>query len=389
MRFFNPCILFMLISHHLIIADEIFIPQSFKEGQSIEQLILISDVDGVVRDSVDGLADFRVIEAVKALLKHEGVNVTFISGTPIESNQSTLEPWRQGNVPLNKVFGSLFESEMLEERVAIFGVLGGHRMNRDGSLEVVDEYSPEIACELSVLLIHAFLNEVLRDGNAQQKMTAAKIKLELDSCASTSITDQEFKQIVLEIREHLDPNFRQLSNGAIIETHTSNPPWGTHYSAKWLHEEMNKPEYLVSHLEPWQRKIATGFAKKGEDGFNYLLISKTNKGVTTEKHIEELIKRYPQALVVTIGDTQVDFPMHQNAHLAFHVGLEHVWQNHSLPQCMMIRNSHGHDSQHIEGTLKVLQLLADGIGKSFHDLKYIPKQDSSGKWNYHSINEIQ
>ena len=372
----------MLFFKNLVLADEIFIPQHFREGQVIEQIILISDVDGVVRDSVDGIADARVIEAVKALLEFKNVDVTFISGTPIENKDFTTEPWRQSNVPLNKVFGSSFENELWEDRVAIFGVLGGHRMRSDGSVEVVDEYSAEISCELGKLLIHAFLNEVLLNGNITQKMIARKLKLELDLV-------QEFKQIVLQIREHMDPNFRLNSNGALIETHTSNPPWNTLLSVKWIEEEMSKPEYLISNLQPWQRQIASGFAKKGEEGFNYLLISKTHKGLTTKKHIEEKIKRFPEALVVTIGDTQVDYPMHQNAHLAFHVGLEEVWRKNSLSHCMMLRDSNGNDSQHVEGTLKVLQLLIEGMGKSFNDFKYIPKQNSKGQWNYYSLNEIR
>lgn len=382
MHFFKQ-IIFMLIFPHLVFADEIFIPQQFREGQTIEQIILISDVDGVIRDSVDGIADFRVIDAVKTLLECKNVDVTFISGTPIENNHSTMEPWRQGNVPLSQVFGSSFENELSEGRVAIFGVLGGHRMKGDGSLEVVDEYSSEISCELGKLLIRSFLKEVLLEGDPQQKIIADKLKLELDSI------DREFKSIILQIREHLDPNFRLINNGALIETQTSNPPWNTLFSVKWIHEEMNQPHYLVSNLKPCQRQVATGFGKKGEDGFNYLLISKTNKGLTTKKHIEEKIKSFPQALIITIGDTQVDFPMHQNAHLAFHVGLEEVWRKNALPQCMMVRDDDGKDSQHVEGTLKVIQLLAEGIGKSFNALKYIPKQDSFGKWNYYSIDEIQ
>lgn len=236
---------------------------------------------------------------------------------------------------------------------------------------------------------------MLQHGSLEQKNIAKNLQIELDSLKfedlslSSNATAQEFHQIVGTIREHLDPNFRLVSNGALIETHTSNPPWSTLLSFKWLQEEMNRPQYLISNLAPWQKQMATGLAKKGDQGFNYLLICKTNKGLTTKKHIEEKIKRFPRALVVTIGDTQVDFPMHQNAHLAFHVGLEQVWRNNPLSQCIMVRNHNGKDSQHVEGTLKVLKLLTEAIGKSFYDFKYIPKCDSSGQWDYYSLKEIQ
>lgn len=384
----------MLVLSLTLNAQEIFIPKQFEDGQLIEQIILISDVDGVVREGVEATADPRVIQAIKSLLEHQGVDMTFISGTPIE-NDLSLEPWRRGNVPLSKVFGSSFKQELLEERVAIYGVLGGHCMNADGTMKVVDEYSPEVSYELGKLLIHSFLKEVLHDGNDEQKAIATNLQIELDSLEghqsdqSANMTAIEFYKIIRVIHEHLDPCFRLVTNGALVETHTSNPPWGTSLSSKWLKEEINKSQHLVFNLPESQKKIATGYAKKDGEGFNYLLISKTNKGLTTKKHIEEKIKRFPKALIITLGDTQVDFPMHQNADLAFHVGLKEVWLNNPLAQCIMVRNLEGKDAQHIEGTLQVLKMLNEGIGKSFFDLKYIPRCDSSGQWNYYSIRELQ
>lgn len=392
MHFFIQCLLMLSLTISAQ-ADEIYIPQQFKEGQPIEQIIVISDVDGVIRDSVEATADPRVIDAVKSLLEIKDVDVTFISGTPIE-NDLSVELWKRGNLALNKVFGSSFEKELAEARVAIYGVLGGHRMNADGSLDVVDEYSSEISLELGTLLIHAFLKEVLLHGSPGQKDIATHLQKELDSLEfedfnSTNGTSQAFYPIVLMIREHLDPNFRLVSNGALIETQTSNPPWNTLFSSKWLREEMNQPQYHVSHLAPCQKQMATGVAKRGDKGFNFLLICKTNKGLTTKRHIEEKLKQFPRALIVTIGDTQVDFPMHQNAHIAFHVGLEQVWRNNSLPQCIMVRNPDGEDCQHVEGTLKVLGLLKEAIGKSLYDFKYIPQSDSAGQWNFYSIREAE
>lgn len=384
----------MLVLSLNLNAQEIFIPKEFEEGQIIEQIILISDVDGVIREGVDATADSRVIQAIKSLLENPGIDVTFISGTAIESDL-TLESWRRGNVPLSTVFESSFEQELLQERVAIYGVLGGHCMKANGTLEVVDEYSPEISYELGKLLISSFLEEVLHHGNDEQKMVATNLKIKLaslksdDSSRSANVTAIEFYEIIKVIHKHLDPNFRLVTNGALVETHTSHPLWSSTLSSQWLKEEINQPQHMVFNLPQSQKQIATGCAKKADDGFNYLLISKTNKGLTTKEHIKEKIKKFPKALIVTIGDTQVDFPMHQNAHLAFHVGLKEVWLNNPLPQCVMVCNSEGKDSQHIEGTLHILKLLNEAIGKSFFDLKYIPRCNSSGQWNYYSIKEIQ
>lgn len=375
-------------------AQEIFIPKQFEEGQILEQIILISDVDGVVREGIEASADPRVIQAVKSLLENQGVDVTFISGSPIENDQS-LELWRRGNVPLSKVFGSSFKQELLEGRVAIYGVLGGHCMKADGTIQVVDEYSPEVSHELGKLLVDSFLDEVLHYGNDDQKAIAGNLKPHLfslereDSDDSANVTAVEFYKIIEVIHEHLDPHFRLITNGALVEMHTSHPPWGTTISSERLKEKINQPQQIVSHFPTSQKQIAMGYAKKAGEGFNFLLISKTNKGFTASQLIEEKMKRFPRALIVTIGDTQLDFPMHQNAHLAFHVGLKEVWFNHRLSHCVMVCNSEGKDAQHIEGTLQVLKYLNEAIGKSFFDLKYIPRCNPSGQWEYYSIKEIE
>jgi hypothetical protein len=386
-------VLSMLTFTSLLNVHAFSIPPQFRNGQPIEQVILISDVDGVIRESTEDIADPRVIQAVKSLLNNKGIDVTFISGTPIESDQ-TLEIWKRGNLPLNKVFGSSFSKELSDKRVTIYGVLGGHRMQEDGSLEVVDEYSKEASWELGKLLIHAFLQEVLNYGTSTQQVIAKHLQVELDALSpkqlhSSNETAQDFHQIVMTIRQYLDPSFRLISNGALIETQTSNPPWTTLLSFEWLKDAINQPQHLISKLPLAKKKMATGFAKKGEGGFNYLIVSKTNKGITTKEHIEEKIKIHPNALIITIGDTQVDFPMHENAHIAFHVGLEQVWLNNRLPHCMLIRNESGKDAQHVEGTLKVLALLEDAVGKSFYDFKHIPQCDALDQWSYYSIRELQ
>jgi hypothetical protein len=386
--------MFMFMLSVSLWSEEIAIPSQFQQGESIKELILILDVDGVVRSSTEGTADPRVIQKIKSLLENKNIHVTFISGTPI-INDLTVEPWRRGNVALSHVFGSSFEKELAEEQVTIYGLLGGHRMKPNGDLEVLEEYPLQITFELGKLLLHAFLKEVLLNGNVEQQSLALKLQNDLsvlrlqDFNQSPRETAIEFSAIMNEIRQSLDPHMRLLNNGTLIETHTSNPPWNTAYSSKWLHNEMETSNSLISSIAPRERRMSTGLAKKGDQGFNFLLISKTNKGLTTKKHIEEKRQHLPHALVVTIGDTLVDYPMHNNAHLAFHVGLEQVWRNNPLPHCIMIRSPQGADSQHIEGTLQVLQLLEEGFGKSFYDLKYIPKQDAFGQWNYYSLRDLQ
>ncbi|WP_154017942.1 hypothetical protein [Candidatus Protochlamydia phocaeensis] len=370
-----------------------FIPLAFRDGRPIERIILILDVDGVVRDSTEAVGDPRVLSAIKALLQTQTIDSAFISGTPV-FNDPSLEPWRRGNTPLSQVFGSFLDQELKENRAAVYGLLGGQRMTEKGGGEILETYSLEQTFAVGRLLLQAFLKQVLQDGTDEQSSLAVSLQAEIKELElknkrqSIAATPEEFCQIAETIRQRLDPDFRLISNGALIETHTSNPPWHAALASSWFRQACEQPSFLPElHVE--QKQISTGLAKRGDRGFNFLLICRTNKGLTIKKHIEDKLRRFPEALIVTIGDTLVDFPMHQHAHLAFHVGLEQVWQSHPLPQCVMVRDKMGKDSQHVEGTLQILQILQEGIGKPFPDLKCIQKMDASGLWQWHSPRELE
>lgn len=350
-------------------AQKLAIPDDFQNGKPIEQVIVLCDVDGVIRDSVDDVADPRVIEAFRSLLKHDSIHVAFISGTPIETDQS-LEPWRRGNVSLNSVFNRSFDIELASNKVCIFGVLGGERMLPDCGVYIEDEYSFDHTFELSRLLLGAFLKEVIRSGDSKQQTCAQQLQNDLDRLEwnhdhqKSHTTPIEFNEIVTRMRLELDPHFRLINSGALIEIHASNPPWNASLSFSWLAQEVQKNPLLNVQLADSQRKLATGYAKKGSQGFNFLLVSKTNKGKTAFRYIQEKLQEFPNALVITIGDTQIDFPMHRHAHLAFHVGAEQVWKDEKVSQCILIRGENGEDHQHVEGTLRILYMLEEAIGKS-------------------------
>ena len=63
------------------------------------------------------------------------------------------------------------------------------------------------------------------------KVTSLELK---DTSQSLVVTPLEFRDIVEKIRANLDPEFKLISNGALIETHTSSPPWDTTLSVDWL-----------------------------------------------------------------------------------------------------------------------------------------------------------
>lgn len=328
----------------------------------LKQLLLILDVDGVVREGVSSTADEKIIFSIRELLKKEHVEVIFISGTSIHSDYS-LEIWRRSNVCLSRVFDQLFVDEIKSEKVTIYGVLGGQKMTAAGGVEIIDAYSLDQTFEIAKLLVYTFLEEVFVHGDSSQQEIAKMIKQKVDCLElrdhhqSLVATPLEFSEVIEIIRSRLDPEFRLISNGSLVETHTSSSLWDTALSMEWLKREFRNPRYKISQLDESQKHVATGLCRRETHSFNFLMISKIDKGVAVKKHIEKKKLLFPEALVVTIGDTQVDYPMHEKADIAFHVGLEKVWKNHPLEHCIMMRNARGEDSQHLNGTLEVLSRL--------------------------------
>ena len=285
--------LFLHLSFFLFLFQaEAFTPPTFIKTDLVEQIILISDVDGVVRSGIENVADPRVLEAVASLLSHDNVHVAFISGTPIETDETT-ELWRRGNVPLKKVFGSVFQQEILEERVCIYGTSGGHRMTPEGKLEVLDEYSLETSFALSASLTQSFLHGVLSHGSPREQNIAEKLSKELkeivlqDLTQSTQLTANELKSLISIIHDSLDPEFRLINNGGSLEFQSSYLV-DTKASYQWMQKDLEESSHF-SHLDPSQKNLAAGIAHKNGQKFCFVLIGKMSKGKTSKEFIEKTL----------------------------------------------------------------------------------------------------
>ena len=397
MLILSRCLSFLLFFQSFsLYAHDFFIPAGFEAGEIIEQLILISDVDGVVRHNVESGADPRIIDAVQQLLKKGDVDVTFLSGTPV-SNDLTVEEWRRGNIDLDAVFQDYFAHEMGADRVAIYGLLGSHKMRKDRSVEIVDSYSLAILFETSRLMLNTFLKQVISESNAQQQQIAVTLQDDLkklmlqDDSQSLGVTPREFAAIALAIRKKIDPQFRLLCNCTTLEMQF-NPNWTLSGLLASLQTEVTQPAYEISTLSPAKRVVVSGSAQRDGEEFHFVTISKTHKGVASSNQIQAKTHgKSHRSLIVTLGDTQGDYPMHENAHIGFHVGKEQVWKDNAVaqPQCVLVRGENGEDRQHLNGTLKVVKLLADAVGKPFHDFKYIPRPDAAGQWDFYSIRDLR
>lgn len=359
----------------------------FQDGRPIENIILVCDVDGVIRNSTEANADPQIVMLIKDLVATQSIDVAFISGTPISQNPF-LETWRRGNHTLDKAIGKFFSRELQDNKVTIYGALGGQRMIKEGQFEIIDQYALDITFELGKLLLYAFLEEVKNQGTPHQIKYAEDLKLIIDELKlrnkqqSPEVSADEFSDIISKIHSKLDSGFRLVSYGAFVESQTSNPPWNTARSLQWLKNQLNCPDLRISQFPEEQKQLAMGIAHRENDRFNFLMISKTNKSLTIQKHLQEKLRIYPEALIVTIGDTQVDFPMHQHAHLSYHVGQEQVWKNHCLSHCMLVQDKFGRDSQHVNGTLYVLNSLKNNIGKPLADWNIPLKDHQSNLLSY-------
>ena len=344
----------------------------FQQRDTIKHIILVCDVDGVIRNTTEADTDPQVITLIKDLVATQHIDVAFISGTPVYQNPF-LETWRRGNHTLDNAVGKFFSRELEDNKVTIYGALGGQRMTKEGQFEIIDQYALDVTFELGKLLLYAFLEEVKNQGTPHQIKYTEDLKLIIDELKlrnkqqSSEVSADEFSDIISKIHSKLDSRFRLVSYGSFVESHTSNPPWNTARSLQWLKNQLNCPSLRISQFPEEQKQLATGLAHRENNGFNFLMISKTNKSLTMKKHLQEKLRLYPEALIVTIGDTQVDFPMHQHAHLSYHVGQEQVWKNHCLSHCMLVRDKFGRDSQHVNGTLHVLNFLKNHIGKTLAD----------------------
>lgn len=338
----------------------------------IKRLILICDVDGVIRNSTEADVDPQIVKSIKDLIATQCVDVVFISGTPI-SQKPFLETWRRGNHTLDKAVGKFFSQELQENKITLYGALGGQRLTEEGHTDCIDQYPSEITFELGKLLLHAFLEQVLSEGDANQIKCAQDLRPKIDELKlrnkqqSSMVTANEFSDVVFKIHSKLDSNFKLLNHGSFVEIQTSNPPWNANRSAEWIMSQLHCPNLLISQYPAEQKQCAMGLGHRENEGFNFLMVSKINKSVAIKKYLQEKLRLHPNALIVTIGDTQVDFPMHQHAHLSFHVGKEQVWQEQALSHCMLIKDSFGQDSQHVNGTLYVLNYLKNNLGKSISE----------------------
>lgn len=378
-------------------GTDVWIPRQFLQGEPLQEICGIFDVDGVVRLGTKGRDAFpnpRVLENIQTLLRTNRAFIAFISGSPAANDQG-LEEWRRGNVPLTEVFGSVFSHDIQAGRVEIFGGFGGQKVTPQGRGELVDGYTLECSFELTRMMIRVFLEIVVdkygptsTQGEAAQKLLQSLLSVRLgEGPHQTDATALEFEPIVRDILRDIDPGFRIINNGPSVAMKCPQALRGVRIAPELIQEKMNQAPCLAS-LAPMQKQVSSGIEKRDGIDFTYVVVSKTNKEPTTQKIIAQAQRILPHAFHVSFGDGAADYQMHKYASLAFHVGSSDIYTANPLSQCVMVSGPNGEDKRYVDGTAEVLQRLIEGFGKSFYDFQYIPKRSVSGMVRYCSLREL-
>ena len=364
-----------------------FRPAPGSKSAPRDELLVVLDVDGVTRRGVTDSADPAVIRAVKELLDHSveakvHAEVAFLSGTPSFLQAADLPDWCGGNVPLSFVFGDSFNAEIAAGRVSIHGQLGADKLvlnkacedGREALVGVVEQgFTHTQQAEIFVALIEAYLVDLERTSreahmriapSAADAMVAVKEAAKaLEKAAAAGIAPKlctrappELEPFAAAVREHFDPHFRVVSNGATVEYHDFKT------LGKFHHEDLVVPGHASS-----------GIAHRDGNSFRFVIVTTTNKGETVKRLVErrraETARRRGgnpedhELEVVTVGDTAIDYPMHELASTPFHVGIPAVWDAHDRAEvahvaCVTRRDG---SAPLVDGTVAVLEAISHAM----------------------------
>ena len=127
---------------------------------NLSQMMLVLDVDGVTRHSVEDVADGDVIKAVRDLLDEGLHRVVFLSGSPANVDPRwRAQGWCRPNKPLADVFAGCFDqSEIASGRVGIVGQAGAETLTVG---EDTSMYSSTFCMKLTRWQRHAIAVQLL------------------------------------------------------------------------------------------------------------------------------------------------------------------------------------------------------------------------------------
>ncbi len=271
----------------------------------------------------------------------------------------------------------------------LFGTFGGQELQADGTMKGVDQFPLKTSFAICRIMIEKFLQEIIEKGTAEQQQVARELQplipQELQNSEQPlNRTPDEFRTVAMAIREKLDPGFKIVLNGPSCAFKTVQ---FQNVISQSTADVIRKTATELLSLDA-STSASSGIEKSEGRDQRYLVLSKTNKNLTTQRIREEAKKRFGQVAVVAVGDGKEDFQMFGASDLGLFVGPEDMFNTYPLPQAMLVRGREGEANQHVPGTVEVINRLIDGLGKPIYDLQYISHQGPNGKWSLVSPREL-
>lgn len=300
-----------------------------KDGFLIKRMILLSDVDGVIRESVeDRELSTEMLEALEALLNTQKVEIAFISGSPCVK-KAILYPWQEDNISLYEIFYHPLKKWIDSGSVTLFGAQGGQTLSSDGICRIDEEFL--FSNHEKENLFSSFIGAYYAGTSAFQPRKEWVAAAEEIFC--------------------LDQGFRLIDRGCEIEMQTTCKECDIERAREYL--ALSEPNAVIS----------AGVASRGENFFSFIKVSRMSKEIGAKKYLlkKNLSEGDANTLIVAFGDTQTDVGLYRVASyfggLSFHFGKDGDYEGSPL----IVRSESGCDNTHTNGAVQILKLLQEKI----------------------------
>lgn len=297
----------------------------------MKKLILFSDVDGVIRESVeDERLDEDVCQAIENLLATQKAEIIFISGSPCIA-QPIEHPWQEDNCPLYDLFYEPFKKWMEIGLVSVYGAQGGQRLTPEGACELHPKHTFTVAEKeaLYAVFIQAYCEGASRSASGEEWLPEEWLPMA--------------KKLFLE-----DSGFRLIDRGSEIELQATLTGWDLGRAYAYL--EASVPNFSV----------VAGSAKRGLADFYFLKASCITKEACARSYMQakDPVELAPETRVVAFGDTQTDIGLYKVAQEfggdSFHFGRAGDYEGNPLT----VLSEEGKDHSHTKGACRILRSLA-------------------------------
>ena len=366
----------------------------------IQGIVLVSDVDGVIRNG--GSIDQKIVDRIKPLVEQGYMDVRYISGSAVlwpAFIENAGEEWRRDNPALGKAFVEAFGAEWLqrhERHVEVAGAMGGQRLKLEEGHPAVEfipghQYTEEQMFNGLKMLLQSFLMLAasVKPDKAREAMDLlarlAPVEHNAHDVMMTpegALTPDVFREVMLGIRENIDPRARLINRGSDLELAVTRGMFPLDKAVPELNKLLTEIGSSFAKVDVQQRLVAVGS--------NYLKISKHSKAAAAEEFIHDRETQHQGWVTFSLGDGAVDVPMFEATQLSFFVGDDNeLGTTRLLENTTYVRSPQGDARTLADGTVNVLGKITDAVNKPFKDLQCWTARKPDGMWDMLSLAELE